>query len=217
MRFDDKGTRAERLKQNKLVAFNYIWGLLIQNSKAQFSLGAYTIVDKQLVSFRRRCLFAQYTPSKPAKYGIKIFWLCDASLPHAFNANIYVGKQPRAPPEKNLGYNVVANLTAPLQGSRRNVSMDHFFTSVSVARTLLQHRLTVVGTVGKCKREIPVCIKAAKSRQKKTSVFGFNNQLTMVSYIPKKNKAVILLSTMHHGISIVKEDPKKKAGDYQVL
>ena len=26
----------------------------------------------------------------------------------------------------------------------------------------------------------------------------------------KKNKAVILLSTMHHGISIVEEDPRKK-------
>ena len=52
--------------------------------------------------------------------------------------------------------------------------------------------------------------KAAKSRQTKTSVFGFNDQLKMVSYVPKKNKAVILLSTMHHGISIVEEDSKKR-------
>ena len=34
--------------------------------------------------------------------------------------------------------------------------------------------------------------------------------MTMVSYVHKKNKAVILLSTMHHGISIVEEDPKKR-------
>ena len=88
--------------------------------------------------------------------------------------------------------------------------MDNFFTSVPAARTLLQHQLTVVGTMRKCKREIPVCMKTAKSRQTKTSVFGFNDQLTMVSYVPKKNKAVILLSTMHHGISIVEEDPKKR-------
>ena len=31
----------------------------------------------------------------------------------------------------------------------------------------------------------------------------------MVSYVLKKNKAVILFSTMHHSISIVEEDPKK--------
>ena len=59
-------------------------------------------------------------------------------------------------------------------------------------------------------RNIPVYMKAAKSRQTKTSAFGFNYQLTMVGYVPKKNKAVIILSTMHHGISIVEEDPKKR-------
>ncbi|XP_076814690.1 uncharacterized protein LOC143460899 [Clavelina lepadiformis] len=62
----------------------------------------------------------------------------------------------------------------------------------------------------KCKREIPECMKAAKSREAKTSLFGFNNQMTMVSYVPKKNKAVVLLSTMHHDISIDEEDPKKR-------
>ena len=94
--------------------------------------------------------------------------------------------------------------------------MNNFFTSVPVARTLLQHQLAVVGTTRKCKREIPVCMKAAKSRQTKTSVFGFNDQLTMISCGPQKNKTVILLSTIHHGISIVEEDPKE-AGDYQIL
>ena len=210
LRFDDKRTRVERLKQDKLVAFNYIRGLFIQNCKTQFSLGAYTTVDEQLVPFRGRCPFTIYMPSKPAKYSIKIFWLCDASLPYAFNAKIYVGRQPGSAPEKNHGHNVVVNLTTPLQGSARNVSIDNFFTSVAVARTLLQHQLTVVGTMRKCKREIPVCMKAAKSQQTKTSVSGFSDQLTMVSYVPKKNKAVILLSTMHYGITIVEEDPKNR-------
>ena len=149
-------------------------------------------------------------PSKPAKYGIKIF-LSNAS----FNAKIYVGRQPGSAPKKNLGQNVVVHLTAPLQDSGRNVFMDNFFISVSMARTLLQHQLTVDGTMRKCKQEIPECMKAAKSRQTKTSVFGFNDEMTMVSYVTKKNKAVILLSTMHHCISIV-EDPKEDI-NYQVL
>ena len=186
LRFDDKRKRAEKLKQDKLAAFNYIWCLFIQNCKVQLSLGAYTTVDKPLVPFKGRYPFTQYMPNKPAKYGIKFFWLCDASLPYAFNAKIYVGRQSGSPSEKNLGHNVVVNLTAPLQGSGRNVSMDNFFTRVSGARTLLQRQLTVVGTMRKCKREIPVCLKAAKSRQTKTSVFGFNDRLTVVSYVPKR-------------------------------
>ena len=55
LRFDDKRTRAERLKQDKLAAFNYIWDLFIQNCKTQFSFGAYTTVDEQLVPFRGQC------------------------------------------------------------------------------------------------------------------------------------------------------------------
>ena len=43
---------AKRLKQDKLAAFNYMWSLFIQNCKTQFSLGAFTTVDKQLVPFR---------------------------------------------------------------------------------------------------------------------------------------------------------------------
>ena len=80
----------------------------------------------------------------------------------------------------------------------------------TVARTLFQHQVTVVGTMRKCKQKNQECMKAAKSGQTKTSVFGMNNEMTMVNYVPKKNKAVILLSTMHHHISIVEEDPKKR-------
>ena len=212
LRFDDKQTRAERQKQDKLAAFSYIWGLFIKNCKTQFSLGPYTTVDEQLVPFRGRCPFTQYMPNKPAKYGIKIFWLCDASLPYAPNARIYVGRQPGSEPEKNLGHNVVADLTSPLQGSGRNVSMDNYFTSVPLVKTMLQHNLTIVGTMRKCKREIPECMKASKSRETKTSTFGFNDQITMVSYVPKKNKSVIMLGTMHHDINIDEEDPKKRPG-----
>ena len=209
LRFDDKRTRVERLKVDKLAAFSYIWGLFIENCKTQFSLGAYTTVDEQLVPFRGRCPFTQYMPSKPAKYGIKIFWLCDASFPYACNARIYVGRQPGSEPERHLGQNVVTQLTSPLQGSGRNVTMDNYFTGVPLAKSMLQNKLTIVGTMKKCKREVPECMKASKFRETKTSVFGFNDQLTMISYVPKKNKAVILLSTMHHDISIDEEDPKK--------
>ena len=137
LRFDDKRTRVERLKQHKLAAFSYIWGLFINNCKTQFSLGAYTTIDKQLVPFRGHCPFLQYMPSKPAKYDIKIFWLCDASLTYASNARIYVGRQPGSELEKNLGQNVVIQLTSPLQDSGRNVTMNNYFTGVLLARTKL--------------------------------------------------------------------------------
>ena len=129
-------------------------------------------------------------PNKPAKYGIKIFWLCDASLTYASNARIYVRRQPGSEPEKNLGQNVVIQLTSPLQGSGRNVTMDNYFTGIPLAKTMLQRKLTIVGTMKKCKREIPECMKPAKSRETKISIFGFNDQLTHNGQLrpPKKTK-----------------------------
>ena len=84
-------------------------------------------------------------PSKPGKYGVKIFWLCDASVPYAFNGKIYVGKQPGAATEKNLGQNRVLYLTAPIQNTGRNVTMDDYFTGIQLANMMLHERLTIVG------------------------------------------------------------------------
>ena len=98
-------------------------------------------------------------------------------------------RQPGSEPEKNLGQNAVIQLTSPLQGSGRNVTMDNYFTGVPLAKTMLQRKLTIVGTMKKCKREIPECMKPAKSRETKTSIFGFNDQLTMVSYVPPKKQS----------------------------
>ena len=137
LRFDDKRTRVERLNQDKLAAFRYIRGLFVE-----ISLGVYTTIDEQLVPFRGCCPFLQYMPSKPAKYGIKIFWLCDASLTYASNARIHVGRQPGSEPEKNLGQNVVIQLTSPLQGFGRNVTLDNYFTAVPLTKAMIQRKLT---------------------------------------------------------------------------
>jgi len=49
----------------------------------------------------------------------------------------------------------------------------------------------------------------AKTREEKSSIFLFTNDLTMVSYVPKKNKSVVLLSSMHHTSDVSTEDHRK--------
>lgn len=41
--------------------------------------------------FRGRCSFKQYIPSKPDKYGMKIFWICDTDNAYPLNALPYLG------------------------------------------------------------------------------------------------------------------------------
>ena len=61
----------------------------------------------------------------------------------------------------------------------------------------------------KNRRDIPKELLPAHARETHSSIFCFDDRLTLVSYVPKKGKAVILLSSMHHDDSICYEDDKK--------
>ena len=78
LRFDDKRTRVTRLETDHLAAFRYVWDLFLVNCRQRFIPSDCITVDEQLVPFRGRTKFMQYMKSKPAKYGRKIFWVCDA-------------------------------------------------------------------------------------------------------------------------------------------
>lgn len=92
----------------------------------------------------------------------------------------------------------------------RNITTDNFFTSVPLAEKLLEKNLTIVGTLRQNKPDIPPIMKPSKLREKHCSEFGFNGNMTMVSYVPKKGKAVVLLSTMHDDKAVDDSSVKKK-------
>ena len=91
--------------------------------------------------------------------------------------------------------NTVLKLCERYFGSNRCITADNFFTSISLAANLKTHNLELIGTINKNKLEIPPEFKAEKSRKIDSSLFAFKNYMTLVSYVPKINKAVLLLST----------------------
>ena len=157
--------------------------------------------------FKGRYPFRQYILSKPDKYGIKIFWICDAKSFYPLKAKPYLGKEESAP-QQNLGLKVVLELISPFTHSGRNITMDNYFTDMVLATTLLQNGLTFVGTVRKNKTFIPPTCLPSRSREEKSSIFAFQQKSTLVSYVPKKNKALLLLSTMHNSISVTEDHEK---------
>ena len=50
----------------------------------------------------------------------------------------------------------------------------------------------------KNRRELPSKFTTGNRRSVGSSLFGFSDRQTFVSHVPKKNKAVVLLSTMHN-------------------
>ena len=123
---------------------------------------------------------------------------------YPYHAEVYIGRQPGADRSRGSGPAILRRLSQPLENTGRNITVDNFFTDFQTARDFLAKRMTLVGTVRKNKRDIPVEFQANRNRQTESSLFGFDGQLTIASYVPKKNRAVILLSTMHHDKSVGK-------------
>lgn len=208
MRFDDKASRAERQETDKLAQIRDIWTMFTDQLPKYYIPGYDLCVDEQLVAFRGKCGFRQYIPSKPAKYGLKIWWCCDANTSYPLTGQVYLGRQPGDQRETGQGARVVQDLISPWRRSGRNIVGDNFFTSIPLVQELLADGLTYTGTVRSNKPQIPSEMKADSRRQEFSSIFAFHDQLTLVSYVPKPGRAVIALSSMHHDMT-VNGDTKK--------
>lgn len=80
IRFDSYRTRAVRAETDKAAPIRDIWNMLNSNLKKGYKPYENITVDEQLFPYRGRTKFTQYMKSKPAKYEIKIFWVCDSKM-----------------------------------------------------------------------------------------------------------------------------------------
>lgn len=201
LRFDNIEDREMRKKTDKFAPVRNLFDGFVQRCLANYSPNDCVTLDEMLESFRGRCPFRQYMPKKPARYGLKIWALVDSESFYTYNMEPYVGVQPPGPYKvDNSAHQVVKRLTRPISGTGRNVTCDNWFSSIPLAIDLYTNdKLTLVGTLRKNKKEIPpLFIAKIKDRKLYSTIFGFTKEMTLLSYMPKKHKYVLCLSTMHH-------------------
>ncbi len=130
-------------------------------------------------------------------------------------------------------FKVVLKLTEKFAFTYRSITTDNFFTSISLAQDLFTIGLYLTGTLNKKKPQIPYeflpnavyCIKilhdliyflfklnlfSLKTRPINSSEFGFNDYLTIVSFVPTQKRSVVLLSTCHHEKELVNDNDKHR-------
>lgn len=214
LRFDNAATRDERKKTDKAAAISEVFMSVIQNSKNSYSLSECATIDEMLVPFRGRCGFRMFMPAKPHKYGIKIMCMADSKTSYLFDAYIYTGQGSdgtgltRHEQEFSKPTQSVIRLTKDIQKTNRNITADNWFSSIETAEELLKRGLSYVGTMKKDKKIIPTEFLPDKERRVMSCCFGFNGRYTLVSMVPKRNRAVVLISTMHHDTEINQDNKK---------
>lgn len=199
IRFDDSNSRVERKHVDKLAYIREVFDIFTRNCITNYEPSDFMTVDEMLIAFRGNCPFRQYIPRKPAKFGIKIHAACDVKTHYTFNMEVYVGLQPEGNFQvSNSAEDVVLRLVQPLfnrPGHPRVITTDNWYSSLSLLRTLRANNLEFIGTVRKTRRFVPQDF-TTNSRPQYSTLFGFRDGETLLSYKPKKRKHVLLLTSV---------------------
>ncbi|KRZ66940.1 PiggyBac transposable element-derived protein 4 [Trichinella papuae] len=189
---------------DKMAPIRSVSEKFVRNCRESFFPNAHLCVDEQLLPFRGRCPFRVYIKSKPHGYGIKLWTLCDSVTMYVWNFQVYCGKMgPR--PERDQGRRVVLDLVQGLEKGY-GVTTDNFFTSLPLARDLLSQGKTLTGTIRWMRKEVPSCLRPNQTDALHSSKFLFTEDAMLASYVPKKGRNVILLSTQHMDDDVGDED-----------
>ena len=199
IRFDDVLDRHKSERRGRLDPIDQFFKHFIANSQSIYVSDFSLTIDEMMIPFRGRCIFKMYMPAKPCKYGIKIFALVEAKSKYLLNARIYCGKDDTG--IDNTPTAIVMDLISKYLGKGYHLTTDNWYTSFPLAHQLLEKKTSFLGTIRKNKRELPLQFTERNGRGKGTNLYGYQKEMTLVSYIPDKKvfKNVLLISTLHTG------------------
>lgn len=201
IRFDIKSTRKQRLAEDKFALVSEIWNPFIENCISNYNPGENLTIDEQLFPTKARCKFIQYMPQKPDKFGIKFWLLADVETKYLLNGFPYLGKNDDRPSNQSLSEYVVLHVMKPYFNKGYNITTDNFFTSMRLAEQLKSMKTSIVGTVNRGRKEIPQAIKNDKNALFSSKILA-KDDITLTVYQGKKNKNVLLLSSLHSSVTV---------------
>ena len=100
-------------------------------------------------------------PLKLTKFGIKFSMLCDATTYYVLRAFSYVGKEAHQV-STGRGKFITLSLLEPYRKTDLNMTCDNSFTSLSLAKNILQQNTVLVGSIRRHRKIIPKTIRFGK-------------------------------------------------------
>ena len=176
---------------------------LIDHLSSKFA-DAYTpsqniCIDESLVQFTGRLGIKQYIPSKRARYGVKMYKLCERATGYTYRFRVYEGKDSKLEPVGCPDYlgcsgKIVWDLVSPLVCKGYHLYVDNFYTSVALFRHLHLVGIQCCGTARPSRRGFPQrLINTRLARGERAALC--DQELLAVKWRDKRD--VYLLSTIH--------------------
>jgi hypothetical protein len=150
------------------------------------------VLDESLMKFRGRLSYVQCNRSKRARFGIKIYKICESSSGYCLYFKIYVGDDV-TDPSLPASTNVVLNMCEPLFDRGQTLYLDNWYSSPDLFRRITNRSTNVVGTVRPNRRDMPPDISKTKLNRGEFEIWSANNILCL----KWRDKDVHLLSSKH--------------------
>lgn len=207
---------------------SHLWGLFasfFENSRKNFAAGEHLTVDhtvtkgvllqqqqsESILSIHQPSTSSNGAPAKPVN--LKTFFVTDSMTSYVLNGHIEGVPLSQGLEIFSLPTQIVLHLLSPFALSthqnhpphRKNITAaSSWFTSMELAYELLLRQYTYVGemTPSRC-RQIPRDFALASKNRRRpvgSAIYGFTDRATVISYMPRKNAPVVLLSTAHHEV-----------------
>ena len=184
--------------RDRLYKVRPLVDLLVSKFKIAYTPEKNISIDEELLLWKGRLVFKQYIPLKRARFGIKMFSLCETS---GWNSYVYLGKEPDGRDAdqqlvNRLGKSgaVVPRLMETLLDNGYHVYVDNWYTSEELFRYLHENGTAACGTARKNRVKLPSSFK--NNRLKKGEhQFRRNDDMLAIRFNDKKE--IYFLSTLH--------------------
>ena len=103
-------------------------------------------VDEGTIPYKGRVHFKCFNPSKPDKYHLKTFKVCDSSNGYCYSFDLYTGSNDNDVSPFGKVHDTVLNLMVPFAHLGYSVYMDNYYTSPYLFYHLERWNILATGT-----------------------------------------------------------------------
>jgi hypothetical protein len=125
---------------------------LNQSFSSHFTPTQYLTLDEAMCAYKGRSTIKQYIPTKPHKWGYKIY--CLASEDYLLHFEIYEGKE-EEPSESGAVYDTVIRMIQQYQNQQLVLFTDNWFTSPILLNALQERGIRTCGSVKSNRKGLP--------------------------------------------------------------
>jgi hypothetical protein len=205
------GDKAE--SQDKIEPF---LNSLMASFQDAFYPGLNLSVDEMVIGYKGRWKNKQFNATKPSKYHIKTFGLCDSKTGYVVNVFTYYGSATAYHPDldinSTMAEKVFKKLLAPLTKGH-HIFADRFYTSVPLLEFLSRQKHYYTGTVDTRRKNFPPALKSLVLSHMEMKWYMHEDKYLTVAFRDKKAKRFVSVVTSQGSVS--KTLIKTKHGDVE--